>query len=102
FWAGCPLVVWAVGIALDVVDLPVDRVDERGASLGVVGTDGGCYLRIVGSELLRLGDNRSERDPRADEARQCGAAGGAGGIAEKVSSGHFHGRTSSARSAAPR
>jgi len=91
--AECALVERTVGIALDVDDLPVDRVYEGGAADGAIRTDARCHLRILDAELLRLGDDRSEWDPGADEAPQCSTAGGASGIAEKVSSCHFHGDT---------
>ena len=72
-----PFVVRAARIALDVDDLAVDGVDERGAADRAVGTDARRDLGVLDAQLLRLRDDRREVDARADQPakRRAAAAG---------------------------
>src|SRR4029077_17589433 len=54
-----PFIMRAAGIAFDIHDLTVFRVNERSATHGTIGADTRRHLGVFYSELLGLCDNRS-------------------------------------------
>src|SRR5205823_9422368 len=84
------LVVRAARITLDVRDLAVHRVDERGAAHRAIGTDARVRFRVLDPELRGRGQRGGEIGAETDEAAQCGGAAGGRGDAHEIAPGDVH------------
>jgi hypothetical protein len=71
------LVVRAPRVTLYIDDLAVDRMNERCAADGTVGTNARCDLGVYNPQLLRLCHHGAKVDAGADQpAKGCGATCG--------------------------
>src|SRR6266571_2719769 len=86
-----PLVVRAAGVALDVGDLAVHGVHQRGAAHRTIGAEARHRLRILDAQLLGPREDRTQVGAEAGQTPEGGAGGGGGGGLEKRSAGHVHG-----------
>src|SRR6266446_8435208 len=88
-WAERALVVRAARIALDVGDLAVDGVHERGAANGAVRADARVRLGVLDPQLGGRGQRGSEVGAESRQAAEGGAAG-PGRDADEVASREVH------------
>ena len=92
-------IVRTPGIALDVDDLPIDRVNEGSAAHRAIGAKARGNLRVLDPEFLRPGDRWAEIHSRSDQSSERRATRCRNRQLEKTTSrnGHKYLRISTSR-----